>query len=149
MSDFISWCAANQSAAHSMSVHVTCRSCSNFGSRSNCIQKRNKKSLHKTSKNLSSRFQGEFPILIDLFELPIRFVYSSFRPDVKQNFGSFKRLQMFYKSSIKYQIRKRNIMNKKLIQMKFWTNSTKKEVFTVKEYLRKNIILPLTKWNKV
>ena len=59
MSDFISWCAANQSIALSMSFHVACRSCSNFGRRTKCIEKRNKNSLYKTSKNLSSWFKGK------------------------------------------------------------------------------------------
>ena len=64
MSDFISWCSANQSTPRSMSAHVSFGSRSYFGNRTNCIEKRNQKSLHKTSKDLSSRFTGKNSNLI-------------------------------------------------------------------------------------
>ena len=69
MSDFISWCSANQSAPRPMSSNVSFGSRSNFGNRTNCIQKRNKKSLHTISKNLPPRFKGNIVTVTIAFQI--------------------------------------------------------------------------------
>ena len=90
-----------------------------LGVEPNASKKEIKTAYIKQAKIYHPDSKVKLLFLIGPLGRPIRLIELSFRPDVKQNFDSFKRLQMFYKNSIKYQIQKRNITTKKLIQMKF------------------------------